>query len=83
MGLEIKSRTSFELLLAIFIESFVFEQHVLFRVDFLCVTSNPRVHCPRVGLEVKILDIFAFVYFSFMDLFKFEDNILSMVDFCL
>ena len=37
-----------------FMESFVFEQNVLFRADFLSVTSEYRVHCPRVGLGVKI-----------------------------
>ena len=37
-----------------FMESFVFEQKVLFRVDFLSVTLEHRVQCPRVGLGVKI-----------------------------
>ena len=36
-----------------FMDSFVFKQHVLFRVDFLSVTLDHRVHCPRVGLGVK------------------------------
>ena len=31
-----------------------FKQQVLFRIDFLSVTSDYRVQCPRVGLEVKI-----------------------------
>ena len=35
-------------------DSFVFKQQVLFRVDFLSVTSDHRVQCPRVGLGVKI-----------------------------
>ena len=35
-------------------DSFVFKQQVLFRVDFLSVTLDHRVHCPRVGLGVKI-----------------------------
>ena len=36
-------------------ESFVFEQKVLFiRVEFLSVTSDYRVQCPRVGLGFKI-----------------------------
>ena len=35
-------------------DSFVFKQQVLFRVDFLSVTLDHRVQCPRVGLEVKI-----------------------------
>ena len=37
-----------------FMDSFVFKQQVLFRVDFLSVTLDHRVQCPRVGLEVKI-----------------------------
>ena len=37
-----------------FMDSFVFKQQVLFRVDFLSVTLDHRVHCPRVGLGVKI-----------------------------
>ena len=35
-------------------DSFVFKQQVLFRVDFLSVTLDHRVQCPRVGLGVKI-----------------------------
>ena len=35
-------------------ESFVFEQKILFRVDFLSVTSDHRDQCFRVGLGVKI-----------------------------
>ena len=37
-----------------FMDSFVFIQQVLFRVDFLSVTLDHRVQCPRVGLGVKI-----------------------------
>ena len=37
-----------------FMDSFVFKQHVLFRVDFLSVTLGHRVQYPRVGLGVKI-----------------------------
>ena len=37
-----------------FIGSFVFKQQVLFRVDFLSLTLDYRVQCPRVGLGVKI-----------------------------
>ena len=37
-----------------FMESFVIEQKVLFRVDFLSVTWVYWVQCPRVGLGVKI-----------------------------
>ena len=36
-----------------FMDSFVFK-HVLFRVDFLSVTLDHRVQCPRVGQGVKI-----------------------------
>ena len=35
-------------------DSFVFKQQVLFRVDFLSVTLDHRVQCSRVGLGVKI-----------------------------
>ena len=35
-------------------DSFVFRQHKLFRVDFLSVTLDHRIQCHRVGLEVKI-----------------------------
>ena len=41
-------------LLFFFMDSFVFIQQVLFRVDFLSVTLDHRVQCPRVGLGVKI-----------------------------
>ena len=37
-----------------FMVSFVFKQQVLFKVDFLSVTLDHRVQCPRVGQEVKI-----------------------------
>ena len=37
-----------------FMDSFVFKQQVLFRVNFLSVTLNHRVQCPRLGLGVKI-----------------------------
>ena len=43
-------------------ESFVFEQKVLFRVYFLSVTSDYRVPCPRVGLGVKIQDILDYFF---------------------
>ena len=35
-------------------DSFVFIQQDLFRVDFLSVTLDHRVQCPRVGQGVKI-----------------------------
>ena len=37
-----------------FMESFVNEKKVLFRVDFLSVTSDHRFKCHRVGLGFKI-----------------------------
>ena len=37
-----------------YMDSFVFKQQVLFRVDFLSETLDHRVQCPRVGLGVKI-----------------------------
>ena len=37
-----------------FMDSFVFKHQVLLRVDFLSVTLDHRVQCPRVGLGVKI-----------------------------
>ena len=37
-----------------FMDSFASKQQVLFRVDFLSVTLDHRVQCPRVGLGVKI-----------------------------
>ena len=37
-----------------FMDSFVFRQHVLFRIDFLSVTLDHRVQCPRMGLGVKV-----------------------------
>ena len=44
----------FFLLFSSFMDSFVLRQYVLFRVDFLSVTLDHRVQCPRVGLGVKI-----------------------------
>ena len=37
-----------------FMESFIFEQKVLFRVGFISLTSDHRVQYPRVRLGVKI-----------------------------
>ena len=45
------------------LDSFVFKQHVLFRVDFLSVALDHRVQCPRVGLGVKIEDILKNLFF--------------------
>ena len=53
-------------------DSFVYKQQVLFRVDFLSLTLDCRVKCPRVGLVVKISDIlknnyfFLFLFFSYV-----------------
>ena len=50
------------------LDSFVFKQQVLFRVDFLSVALDHRIQCPRVGLGVKNEDIlknhffFAFIF---------------------
>ena len=41
-------------LVSSFMDSFVFKQQVLFRVDFLSVTLDHRVQCHRVGQGVKI-----------------------------
>ena len=41
-----------------FMESFLFEQQVLLRVDFFSVAMDFRVQYPSVGLEVKINDSF-------------------------
>ena len=54
-----------------FMDSFVFKNQVIFRVDFLSVTLDHRAQCPRVGLDVKIYDtlknlLFFWFYFSLM-----------------
>ena len=43
-----------QLLFFSFMDSFVFKQQVVFRVDFFSVTLDHRVQCPKVGLGVKI-----------------------------
>ena len=50
-------------------DSFVYKQQVLFRVDFLSLTLDRRVKCPRVGLGVKISDILKNHFFFFLLLF--------------
>ena len=62
-------------------ESFVIEQKVLFRVDFLSVTWNHRIQCPRVGLGVKIKDILDFLS-SCMESFNLN-NKYHLEYFCL
>ena len=56
-----------------FKDLFVFKQQVLFRVDFLSVTLDHRVQCPRVGTVPrgqnlghlkKSLFFFAFIFLS-------------------
>ena len=42
-----------QLLFFLFMDSFVFKQQVLFRVDFLSVTLDHRVQCPVVQLDVN------------------------------
>ena len=37
-----------------FMDSFLFKQQVLFKVDILSETLDHRIQCPRVGLGVKI-----------------------------
>ena len=51
------------------LDSFVFKQQVLFRVDFLSVALDHRVQCPRVGLGVKIEDILKNLFFFFAFIF--------------
>ena len=52
-----KSQSSYAVMLLFFfsfMDSFVFKQQVLFRVDVFSVILDHRVQCPRVGLGVKI-----------------------------
>ena len=45
----------FFFLLLFFLNGIIqFKQQVLFRIDFLSVTFDCMVQCPRAGLEVKI-----------------------------
>ena len=46
-------------------DSFVFKQQVLFRVDFLSVTLDHRVKCPRLG-HLKNM-FFAFIFLLFIN----------------
>ena len=48
-----------------FMDSFVFKQQFVFRVDFLSVTLNHRVQCPRVGQGVSLEKSSFFFCFSF------------------
>ena len=43
-----------QLLFFSLMDTFVFKQQVLFRVEFLSVTLDHRVQYPRMGLGVKI-----------------------------
>ena len=47
-----RATLSLDTLIFSFMDSFVFKQQVLFRVDFLSVTLDYRVQCPRVGLGI-------------------------------
>ena len=49
----VKLRCHASALIFSFMDSFVIKQQVLFRVDFLSVTLDHRVLCPRVGLGPK------------------------------
>ena len=57
-----------------FMDSFVFKQQVLFRVDFLSVTLDHRVQCPRVGQGVNILDILKNHFFFLLLFFSYVIN---------
>ena len=50
---EVELRCHASALIFSFMDSFLFKQQVLFRVDFLSVTLDHRVQCPRVGLGSK------------------------------
>ena len=70
-----------------FMDSFVFKQQVLFRVDFLSVTLDHRVQCPRVGLGVKIYGIlkksfFSLLFFSYV-ISYLKNRYYSMLTFSL
>ena len=54
VAVELHFHASAPRLIFSFMDSFVFKQQVLLRVDFLSVTLDHRVQCPRVGLGVKI-----------------------------
>ena len=58
-------------------ESFVFEQQVLFRVESLC-DFQPLFLVPRGGARGQNLGFF--IHFSFMGSFVFEKKILLRVD---
>ena len=55
-------------------DSFVYKQQVLFRVDFLSLTLDRRVKCPRVGLGVKISDILKNLFFFLLLFFSYVIN---------
>ena len=59
-------------------ESFVFEQKILFRVNFLSVTSDHRVHCFRVGSKSRT----SFFNFFFLNgIIQFKQQALFRIDF--
>ena len=71
-----------------FMHSFVFKQQVLLRVDFLSVTFDHRVQCPRVWLRVKIKDIlkhhffFPFIFLSYNQSYLKNRYYSGFVFFC-
>ena len=69
MPVAVKLRCHATALIFSFMYSFVFKQQVLFRVDFLSVTLDHRVQCPRVWQGVKILDILKNHFLFFLLLF--------------
>ena len=45
-------------------ETFAVEQHILFSVVFLSLTSDLKVRWPRVGLEVKCRTSLIFIFYE-------------------
>ena len=66
-----------------FMDSFVFIQQVLFRVDFLSVTLDHRVQCPRVGLGGQNLGHLKNHFFLSCNQSSiiFKEQVLFRVDF--
>ena len=73
-----------------FMDSFVFKQQVLFRVDFLSVTLDHRVQCPRGGargqnlghLKNLLFFFFAFIFLLCNQSFL-KNRYYSRLTFCL
>ena len=62
-------------------ESFVFEQKALYMADFLSVTSDYRVQCPRVGLGQNLGHLRCF-FFSKPVSISFSDSQCLFLDIC-